>query len=141
LVGAIAHLVERYDGIVEVSGSSPLGSTIIIFFRKWVMFAENAALLLDQLEGFFLDLEKQGIDLDEHEGSLSIRLSSGKTYLISIHHTLQQVWVSSPHSGGWHFFYDSCDRKWKDTRLSQDLHQMILEELTVYGIQASFSSD
>ena len=28
--GAIAQLVERYDGIVEASGSTPLGSTILL---------------------------------------------------------------------------------------------------------------
>lgn len=29
-LGAIAQLVERYNGIVEVSGSIPLGSTITV---------------------------------------------------------------------------------------------------------------
>ena len=35
MYGALAHLVERNDGIVEVNGSSPLRS-IFQYIHKWI---------------------------------------------------------------------------------------------------------
>lgn len=34
VVGVIAQLVERYNGIVEVKGSTPFGSTILIWQNR-----------------------------------------------------------------------------------------------------------
>ena len=49
VVGAIAQLGERYNGIVEVSGSIPLGSTINIDFSKFRKFVGVDASLSGEL--------------------------------------------------------------------------------------------
>ena len=45
--GVLAQLVERLNGIEEVRGSNPLGSTI----RRWVVWDEILKAVLTPLEG------------------------------------------------------------------------------------------
>ena len=53
-------------------------------------------------------------------------------YLIHRHDALQQIWLSSPLSGGWHFSFDGQRNGWYDTRRDQPLFSMLFLELKPY---------
>jgi hypothetical protein len=46
--GALAQLVERYDGIVEVSGSTPLRSISLRFLVKFSHLFKDARALIKE---------------------------------------------------------------------------------------------
>ena len=53
------------------------------------------------------------IDADINSGVLMLELESGKQFLISKHTPTQQIWLSSPVSGGLHFRYNENDSAWE----------------------------
>jgi len=68
------------------------------------------------------------LDVDATGDSLSIEFSDGSKYLINIHASSEEIWVSSPVSGASHFSYDEEDGTWKDSN-ETDLCEMVTEEL------------
>lgn len=91
-------------------------------------FVEHVSHLIEELIAEFSPLESYGLDLDDETStSLRIRLPDGKTYIIGPYEPLEQVWVSSPFSGGRHFtLYRG---HWQDTRCGADLKQVLQSEL------------
>ncbi len=83
---------------------------------------------LDALFSGLLPLEDQGVELEESSMGLKIILPDQKIYVIHGHLDLQQLWVSSPLSGGWHFVLDPILGQWKDTRGHQTLEEFFLKE-------------
>ena len=55
------------------------------------------------------------LDMDVSDGILSVELPSGDSYVINVHHASEQIWVSSPVSGGCHFSYCEEDSEWSDS--------------------------
>lgn len=68
------------------------------------------------------------IDVDIEENVLTLTLPSGEQYVISKHLPSQQVWLSSPVSGGLHFSYNEEDSAWELDN-GQKLSHLLAEEL------------
>jgi frataxin len=49
----------------------------------------------------------EGIDAELYGGVLTLTLDSGRQFVVNKHAPTQQVWLSSPLSGGLHFAYQS----------------------------------
>ncbi|HJQ58947.1 MAG TPA: iron donor protein CyaY [Vineibacter sp.] len=84
------------------------------------------------LERFAERLEQALADVAEVDyegGILNLTLDAGGTYVINKHAPTQQIWLSSPHSGAWHFALDAASGAWRDTRQGRDLTQLLSDEL------------
>ncbi len=79
----------------------------------------------DRLEAALADVA----EVDYEGGILNVALDGGGTYVINKHAPTQQVWVSSPQSGAWHFALDAKSGTWRDTRQGQDLVALLTREL------------
>ena len=55
--------------------------------------------------------ENGDLDVELQAGVLTIELNSGKQFIVNKHAPSQQIWLSSPVSGGLHFSYN--DKQWK----------------------------
>jgi len=62
-------------------------------------------------------------DVDLGQDSLSIAISDKTIFLITINNSAQQIWLSSPVSGGHHFFHSPQHNAWISTR--QDTCQLL----------------
>jgi frataxin-like iron-binding protein CyaY len=83
------------------------------------------------------------IDCEESTQSLTVVLPDQRVYLFNMHTGLQQLWLSSPFSGGRHFTY--CKGKtggngfgpwnWHDTRNNEIIERVLNDEFKIhYGI-------
>ncbi len=72
------------------------------------------------------------LDVDATGDSLNIEFPDGSKYLINIHGSSSEIWVSSPLSGASHFGYDEDDGTWKDSS-ENDLFELVTEELEDLG--------
>lgn len=68
-------------------------------------------------------------EVDYEGGILNVTLDAGGTYVINKHAPTQQIWLSSPRSGAWHFAQDAASGAWRDTRQGQDLRELLAGEL------------
>ncbi len=76
--------------------------------------------------------ESGALDVELEGAMLTIALASGKHYLVSKHAPSQQLWVSSPLSGGLHFSYDKVTDSWFLPN-GTNLHALVSKELAVLG--------
>ena len=68
---------------------------------------------LENLQEVVENKDESGVlEVDLEQGMLTIALPEGKPYLISKHSTMQQLWVSSPRTGGLHFSYVEDKHHW-----------------------------
>lgn len=91
----------------------------------------------DTFQGLAEMLENQ---LDEHndidirEGFLQITFPSGHTWLLNRHGPTQEIWLSSPITGGLHFRFHGDIQRWISTRSSQDeLFSFLERELSAFS--------
>lgn len=94
----------------------------------------NAALnrLADTLEA----TDEDGVlEIELLSGTLAIVLPSGQQFLVNRHTPSQQIWLSSPLSGGLRFDYDEMQQTWVladgrqlDTLLKAELETLLGEE-------------
>lgn len=80
--------------------------------------AEQAEDQLDMLE-----------DVEEQAGMVTLILDSGQQYLLNQHNPTQQLWLSSPKTGGWHFVWNEAQGQWLDTKKQHPLIELLHEEL------------
>lgn len=73
--------------------------------------------------------EAGDIDVDFHEGVLNISLESGKVFVVNKHSAMQQIWLSSPVSGAYHFEFDRGQSSWRSTRSDDVLLPLLQQEL------------
>jgi frataxin len=95
----------------------------------------------DAITQALVDLENQyearfGDDaaIDIEDGVLRVEMADGRVYLFNRHTPLQQLWLSSPQSGAWHFTYAPfADRHladWRSTRGDKiSLYDLLNREL------------
>ncbi|ETZ07422.1 frataxin-like protein [Holospora obtusa F1] len=97
------------------------------------MFRESAKLLLDTLFDRVYDLESfLNWDINEREEALEIKIPEiSSVYLIHQHNALEQIWLSSPISGGWHFVFNP-KHGWIDTRGKRPFFLMLFSEFKPY---------
>ena len=92
-------------------------------------FDVTAARVLDRfaerLEAALADVA----EVDYEGGILNVTLDAGGTYVINMHAPTQQIWLSSPRSGAWHFAQDAASGAWRDTRQGRDLVELLSGEL------------
>ena len=98
------------------------------------MFTQRAQDLFDHLFQCLQNIERASYgDVDEQDGVLRLKVQGmPSVYVIHSHQTLQQVWVSSPLSGGLHFAFDAVRKGWYDTRTDQELIAILGQELKDY---------
>ncbi len=68
-------------------------------------------------------------DIDVEDGVLTIELDDGGTFVLNRHAPLQQLWLSSPVSGAWHFAYDGAAEAWASTRGEERLEAVLSADL------------
>ncbi len=78
--------------------------------------------LVDQVEQNLPDY-----DVDLEDGQLTIAAPDGGQYLFTRHQPTQQLWLSSPKSGAWHFAF--INGQWEATRDPKALDHLLHEEL------------
>lgn len=83
---------------------------------------QNIASAIEEADSSF------ELDVDATGDSLSIEFADGSKYLISTHASTNEIWVSSPLSGGSHFALDEDEGTWKDSS-ENDLLELVTEEL------------
>lgn len=88
-------------------------------------------------------LEKQldeNNDIDIREGFLQITFASGHVWLLNRHTPTQEIWLSSPVSGGLHFRFQEDVKQWVSTRPSQDeLCDFLERELSAFSNSADMT--
>lgn len=74
-------------------------------------------------------------EIDLLSGILTLELPTGQHYVISKHAPSQQIWLSSPISGGLHFSYNPEDDSWRLPD-GQALQPLLARELeTLIGLR------
>ena len=92
-------------------------------------FQQLATKTLDNLADALDTLDADGdLDLEYHGGIITITLASGKQFIINKHTPSQQIWLSSPISGGFHFLYEASSEKWQ-LENGKTLNDILSDEL------------
>lgn len=77
-------------------------------------FERSASLYLERMFEALEEQDESGmLEIDLEAGSLTIKLGNGKIFLVSKHAPTQQLWLSSPISGGLHFISADNGKDWK----------------------------
>eukprot|EP00871_Galdieria_phlegrea_P004779 jgi/Galph1/5301/GphlegSOOS_G3984.1 len=71
-----------------------------------------------------------GFDVELSQGVLTFQLGNNQTYVLNTQRPNRQLWLSSPVSGPWRFFWSFSEQQWKATRTGKPLRQLLNEELT-----------
>ena len=69
------------------------------------------------------------LDSDILDEILTITLPDKKQYVINKQSYTQQIWLSSPYSGAYHFDYDESKNAWL-ARKGEELRQLLSKELS-----------
>ena len=69
------------------------------------------------------------VEVELQEGVLTIDMEDGGQYLINKHASNQQLWLSSPKSGAWHFACTGPGESWVSTRDATILGELLREEI------------
>jgi iron donor protein CyaY len=101
-------------------------------------FNAFADLTLNRLADALEVADEDGLlDVELTGGILTIEFPSGKQFVINKHGPSQQIWLSSPFSGGLHFDYDEASQGWAlkdgrrlDTLLKAEVEILLSEEIT-----------
>ena len=88
-------------------------------------FHSHIHLFFDKLSKVLEPLSR--IDYDEMPGFFMVTLPDTRVYLFNIYEPLQQLWMSSPISGGRHFAL--LNTQWLDTRTEEELWFVLSNEL------------
>ena len=73
--------------------------------------------------------EQRFEDIDVDYDKIQMERKDGKIFLINYHNVMQQIWYSSPISGGSHYSYDDIKDDWIDTRDGQSFEKRLWQEL------------
>lgn len=76
--------------------------------------------------------DKDGnLDVELHDGVLTITFESGPVFVINRHEPSGKIWVSSPFSGAHYFTYSDAECDWVEGTFR--LQALILEELAKHA--------
>ena len=101
------------------------------------MYHQLADRIFNQLEAALEEADAEGcLELEIAGNVMTIALSHGKTFVVSKHEPSQQIWLSSPRSGGLHFSYRNDAWQLEDGRELTALLRTELKELA--GIDVVF---
>lgn len=68
------------------------------------------------------------LDIDFLDGVITLEFENGSQMVINRHGASQQIWLSSPHSGASHFFYDEGEEAWLDSD-ENELYTVLQEDI------------
>jgi frataxin len=99
-------------------------------------FAALSNATLNRLADTIEAADEEGtMDVELVSGMLTLTLASGQQFVVNRHGPTQQIWLSSPLSGGLHFDYDEEAQAWVlgdgrrlDTLLKAELETLAGEE-------------
>lgn len=93
-----------------------------------IQFSEHAEDTLQTIADVLEEADNEyALEIDLIDGTLTIELPDAKQYVISKHEASEQIWLSSPISGGSHFSYDEEDDIWISSD-SSELYEVLSEE-------------
>lgn len=82
------------------------------------------------------------LDVELHEGVLTIETELGKTFVLNKHAPLRQLWLSSPVSGASHYNFDEATGAWSGTRGGGPLAATLATDLAAAaGVTIDFRQD
>jgi frataxin len=87
-------------------------------------------LVTDYLDQLLETIEAsywQVVDCELSAGVLNIYTNNRGTFIINRNIPRQELWLSSPLSGGAHFTY--ADKKWLNTRTNESFEALLFSEL------------
>mgnify|MGYP001410559163 CR=1 FL=1 len=101
-------------------------------------FLELADKSLNEISNY-LEQFNESLEIDFIDNNISIETEDGKTFVISIHEPLKQIWYSSPISGAHHFEIEKENDifSWVSTRDKA----LFLFELLKREIQITLKND
>lgn len=92
-------------------------------------FQQLAEKTLNNLADALEEMDTTGeLELDYQNDIINITLDSGKQFIINKHAPSQQIWLSSPISGGSHFSYDAISDSWQLAD-GRELGELLMAEL------------
>lgn len=92
-------------------------------------FHQRADTMLDQLFSLLEAADARGdLEIEYADGVITIEMPDRRTYIVNKHTASQQIWMSSPVSGGLHFRYGEGVWTIPDGRT---LKEVLLDELKV----------
>jgi CyaY protein len=101
--------------------------------RREMNKAEFHNLVDNEFNDLLTKIEEQDIegilDSDILDEILTITLPDKKQYVINKQSYTQQIWLSSPYSGAYHFDYDENKSMWL-ARKGEELRQLLSKELS-----------
>jgi len=90
-------------------------------------FQKKVQNYLDELAS---TLEALDFDVDYADLTLSFAVEEG-LYLFKVHQLTEEIWLSSPQSGGHRFSYDSEKKCWVNIRNGLELEDFLTKELHI----------
>jgi len=93
--------------------------------------------MMDAIESQLAD----HLDIEYQGGILTIEIPDVGTYVLNKHAPQQEIWLSSPQSGAWHFAHDPARNVWRSTRGEDhpSLYVLLARELSAAtGVSFSF---
>jgi frataxin len=94
----------KKTGVTSMSASSHENESV---------FREQVSVTLEHLFACLEDEDEGGaLDIDLHDGVLTIATHAGHTFVVSRHAPNRELWLSSPLTGGSHFFYNPKVNDW-----------------------------
>jgi frataxin len=99
-------------------------------------FTLLADAMLNRLADMMEAYDENGqLETELADGILTVTLPGGKQFLVNRHKPTQQLWLSSPLSGGLHFDYDETAKLWElrdgrrlDTLLKAEMETLLAED-------------
>ncbi len=99
-------------------------------------FTLLADAMLNRLADMMEAYDEDGtLEVELADGVLTIVLATGKQFLVNRHKPSQQLWLSSPLSGGLHFDYNEAARTWElsdgrklDTLLKAEMEILLADD-------------
>ncbi len=99
-------------------------------------FHALADATLNRLADSMEVLDEEGtLEVELSGGILTIDLPTGRQFVVNKHGVSQQIWLSSPLSGGLHFSYDEQEQAWViaggtrlDTLLKAEVETLLSED-------------
>jgi frataxin len=92
-------------------------------------FQKQATQTLDAIADAVENTLGDAYSVDWAGEILTLEDEQGKQYVLHKHAPTEQLWLSSPLSGAWHFVWQNDT--WVSTRGEQTLHDILAQELHV----------
>jgi frataxin len=97
------------------------------------LFHPQADTMLDRLVEALESADENGmLEVEFQAGILTISLPNRKQFIVNKHAPTQQLWLSSPVSGGLHFPFDEKSNTWRLAD-GRELTQILSGELKMIG--------